>query len=138
MTLYYTYQNYLNMMKMCGIVQMGRFYVRERVYENIFLGIGGSGGYWVWFVCCLYYSYVEDTLIWMCWVCGMIWGMQKGFCFRYGQGLCIGVSVGLMPNLSEVLLQGISKKLDKLLDLMKELIKVLGKKINKDGVKEKE
>jgi len=38
-----------------------------------------------------------------------------------------------MPNLSEVLLQGISKKLDKLLDLMKELIRMLGKKINKDG-----
>jgi hypothetical protein len=38
-----------------------------------------------------------------------------------------------MPNLSEVLLQGISNKLDKLLDLMKELIRMLGKKINKDG-----
>jgi len=38
-----------------------------------------------------------------------------------------------MLNLSEVLLQGISKKLDKLLDLMKELIRMLGKKINKDG-----
>jgi len=38
-----------------------------------------------------------------------------------------------MPDLKEVLLQGISKKLDKLLDLMKELIRMLGKKINKDG-----
>jgi hypothetical protein len=38
-----------------------------------------------------------------------------------------------MPNLSEVLLQGISNKLDKLLELMKELIRMLGKKINKDG-----
>ena len=38
-----------------------------------------------------------------------------------------------MANLSEVLLQGISKKLDRLIELIKELIKTLGKKINKDG-----
>jgi hypothetical protein len=38
-----------------------------------------------------------------------------------------------MPNLSEVLLQGISKKLDQLIELIRELIKTLGNKINKDG-----
>ena len=38
-----------------------------------------------------------------------------------------------MPNLSEVLLQGISRKLDKLIELVRELIKTLGKKINRDG-----
>jgi hypothetical protein len=31
-----------------------------------------------------------------------------------------------MANLSEVLLQGISKKLDQLLDLVRQLIKTLG------------
>jgi len=38
-----------------------------------------------------------------------------------------------MPDLSESILQGISKKLDKLIELFKELIKTLGKKINIDG-----
>jgi hypothetical protein len=38
-----------------------------------------------------------------------------------------------MPDLSETLLQNISKKLDQLLGLIRELIKMLGKKINKDG-----
>ena len=38
-----------------------------------------------------------------------------------------------MANLSEVLLQNISKKLDKLIACVKELIKLLGHKINKDG-----
>jgi hypothetical protein len=38
-----------------------------------------------------------------------------------------------MPNLSEALLQGISKKLDQLIELIRELIKTLGNKINKDG-----
>jgi hypothetical protein len=38
-----------------------------------------------------------------------------------------------MPDLKEILLQGISKKLDRLIELLKELIKTLGKKINKDG-----
>jgi len=39
-----------------------------------------------------------------------------------------------MPDLKEILLQGISKKLDQLLELIRELIKMLGKKINKDGL----
>jgi len=38
-----------------------------------------------------------------------------------------------MSDLSEILLQGISKKLDKLIELIRELIRTLGKKINKDG-----
>jgi hypothetical protein len=38
-----------------------------------------------------------------------------------------------MPDLKEILLQGISKKLDKLIELLRELIKTLGKKIIKDG-----
>tara|TARA_Y100000310_G_C20167772_1_gene572182 strand:- start:401 stop:520 length:120 start_codon:yes stop_codon:yes gene_type:complete len=38
-----------------------------------------------------------------------------------------------MADLSETLLQGISRKLDKLIELIKELIKTLGNKINKDG-----
>ena len=38
-----------------------------------------------------------------------------------------------MPDLKEILLQGISKKLDRLIELIKELIRTLGKKINKDG-----
>ena len=38
-----------------------------------------------------------------------------------------------MPDLKEILLQGISKKLDRLIELIKELIKTLGKKINIDG-----
>jgi hypothetical protein len=37
-----------------------------------------------------------------------------------------------MPNLSEVLLQNISKKLDKLLELVRELIRVLGNRIKKE------
>ncbi len=37
-----------------------------------------------------------------------------------------------MPDLKEILLQGISKKLDQLIELFKELIKTLGKKINID------
>ena len=63
----------------------------------------------------------------------MIQAISKDFYFHYGQDLCIGVNVGQMPNLSETLLQGISKKLDKLIELVKELIKTLGNKINKDG-----
>ena len=38
-----------------------------------------------------------------------------------------------MSDLSERLLQGISKKLDKLIELVRELIRTLGKKINRDG-----
>ena len=38
-----------------------------------------------------------------------------------------------MPDLKEILLQGISKKLDRLIELIKELIKMLGNKINRDG-----
>jgi hypothetical protein len=37
-----------------------------------------------------------------------------------------------MPNLSEVLLQNISKKLDQLLELVRELIRVLGNRIKKE------
>jgi len=37
-----------------------------------------------------------------------------------------------MPDLSEVLLQGISKKLDKLIELVKDLIRILGNKIKKE------
>jgi hypothetical protein len=33
-----------------------------------------------------------------------------------------------MPDLKEILLQGISKKLDKLIECVKELIKILGGK----------
>ena len=38
-----------------------------------------------------------------------------------------------MPDLKEILLQGISKKLDQLIELVRELIRTLGKKINRDG-----
>tara|TARA_Y100001949_G_C15982566_1_gene329015 strand:- start:955 stop:1068 length:114 start_codon:yes stop_codon:yes gene_type:complete len=37
-----------------------------------------------------------------------------------------------MADLSEILLQGISKKLDKLIELIKELIRTLGNKIKKE------
>ena len=37
-----------------------------------------------------------------------------------------------MADLSEILLQGISKKLDKLIELIKELIRTLGNKLKKE------
>ncbi len=37
-----------------------------------------------------------------------------------------------MPDLKEILLQGISKKLDKLIELVKDLIRILGNKIKKE------
>ncbi len=37
-----------------------------------------------------------------------------------------------MPDLKEILLQGISKKLDKLIELVRELIRTLGNKIKKE------
>ena len=36
-----------------------------------------------------------------------------------------------MVDLSQILLQGISKKLDKLIELVKDLIRILGNKIKK-------
>ena len=47
--------------------------------------------------------------------------------------LTLPLKSGGMPDLKEVLLQGISKKLDQLIELIRELIKTLGNKINKDG-----
>jgi hypothetical protein len=37
-----------------------------------------------------------------------------------------------MPDLSEEILRGISRKLDKLIELVKDLIRVLGNKIKKE------
>jgi hypothetical protein len=37
-----------------------------------------------------------------------------------------------MPDLKEILLQGISKKLDQLIELVRELIRTLGNKIKKE------
>jgi len=37
-----------------------------------------------------------------------------------------------MPDLKEILLQGISKKLDRLIELIKELIRTLGNKLKKE------
>ena len=37
-----------------------------------------------------------------------------------------------MPDLKEILLEGISKKLDKLIELVKDLIGILGNKIKKE------
>jgi len=37
-----------------------------------------------------------------------------------------------MPDLSDILLQGISKKLDKLIELVKDLIRILGNKLKKE------
>jgi len=37
-----------------------------------------------------------------------------------------------MADLSQILLQGISKKLDKLIELVKDLIRILGNKIKKE------
>ena len=37
-----------------------------------------------------------------------------------------------MPDLKEILLQGISKKLDKLIELVNDLIMILGNKIKKE------
>jgi hypothetical protein len=37
-----------------------------------------------------------------------------------------------MPDLSNILLQNISKKLDKLIELMKDLIRTLGNKLKKE------
>jgi hypothetical protein len=38
----------------------------------------------------------------------------------------------LMPDLKEILLQGINKKLDQLIELVRELIRILGNKIKKE------
>jgi len=37
-----------------------------------------------------------------------------------------------MPDLKEILLQGISKKLDKLIELIRELIRTLGNRLKKE------
>ena len=37
-----------------------------------------------------------------------------------------------MADLSQILLQGISKKLDKLIELVRDLIRILGNKIKKE------
>jgi len=37
-----------------------------------------------------------------------------------------------MPDLSNILLQSISKKLDKLIELMKDLIRTLGNKLKRE------
>jgi len=37
-----------------------------------------------------------------------------------------------MPDLSNILLQSISRKLDKLIELMRELIRTLGNKLKKE------
>ena len=54
-------------------------------------------------------------------------GYIEGLLFTIWLGILYWVSVSSMQNLSETLLQGISKKLDRLLELMKELIRMLGR-----------
>ena len=39
---------------------------------------------------------------------------------------------GGMPDLKEILLQGISRKLDQLIELIRELIRTLGNRIKKE------